>query len=182
MRNTLFFLCLLVVPVFILTAGFHASDSKKASQTDNGLINFTGIYVSRDTLPSLDKDFKKEITVSLMKFHQNGTVQMSGQYSYNEGEPDQLNNFSVVKWLYNFTSFYFTQKKTKLTVYCSAIRKKKTDDGVATSRVFVDEAFKIKGDTLFRDMKTSKHFKKIYILNKELTGNHMNVKQTNGCE
>ncbi|TGD58587.1 hypothetical protein [Flavobacterium humi] len=176
-----FSLCLVVGFVFILAVGFCIPEDRTFQQ-DNGSINYTGLYVAKDTLPSLDKSFKSEITVYLMKFHPNGTVQMSGKYTYNEGEPDQLTNPNIVKWLNPFTSFYFSQKKAKLSIYCSSIHKRKATDFATASKVSVEETFRIKGDTLFRDKKTSRFFPKMYILHKELTFNHPSVRETNACD
>lgn len=100
----------------ILVLLFSACKSKNIeySKKVNRLINYNGIYVSRDTLPPLNKNFKSEITVRLMKFNKDQSVQMSNTYVYYQGDSDNLTNSTLLKWLHDFTSYNFAIKsKTK---------------------------------------------------------------------
>lgn len=173
---------ILLIPFILL---FSACKSKKIeySKKIDGVINYNGIYVSRDTLPPLDRKFKREITIRLMKFNKDQSVQMSNSYIYYQGDSDNLNNSTILKWLHDFTSYNFAIKsKTKLNISCYAKHKTPWYDFATSNKTIINENFTVKGDTLFRITKFSRNFDKIYVLDKTLTTNHTKIGQGNACQ
>ncbi|MFK7114827.1 hypothetical protein V3468_10320 [Flavobacterium oreochromis] len=149
----------------------------------NEQIDYKGVYISRDTLFSLDKKYKNEISVDLIRFNIDKSVQTSIKYSYLEGEADQLNNSNLIKWLHDFTSYNFIVKKDgALIIKCFSKKERSLLDFATPSSINISEKFKIKGDTLYRIKRNSKNFKKVYILNRLLTSNHLKILKGNACE
>jgi hypothetical protein len=180
-KEKICFLFYSIALAFIVSA--CKSKNLEKSKTDDELINYNGIYISRDTLFSIDKNFKNEITVSLIKFNKNQSVQTSNEFTYRQDEADNLTNSNILKWLHNFSSYNFIIKdKNKLNISCYFKRKRAWNDFATSSKTIVNEYFTIKGDTLFRNKKFSKNFKEIYILHKQLTNNHKKIGIRNACE
>jgi hypothetical protein len=150
---------------------------------ENEIIDYNGVYVSRDTLFAIDKNHKNEITVSLLKFNKNKTIQTSTEYTYTQGDFDNLTNLNITKWLHHYSSFSFDLKnKAKLTLQCYSKHKRAWNNFATSSKTIIIENFTVKGDTLLRNKKNSKFFKRKYILNRQFTNNHMEIKQGNACE
>lgn len=157
--------------------------SKNNTKSEKGEINYNGVYISRDTLFSIDKQFPNEITVSMIRFNKNQTVQTSVDYSYIEHQPDNLTNANFLKWLHDFSGYQFELKgKTKVNINCHSKHKRMWNDFATPSKTSVDVDFTIRGDTLFRNKKFSTDFKKMYILDKNLTNNHAKIFHRNACE
>lgn len=158
--------------------------SSKDSDVQNNPINHEGIYVSRDTLYAIDKNYKSEITIHLLKLNKDKTVQVSKPYTFKEGE-NKLDNTNLTDWLFSETSYVYTLKgRSKITVGCYFKRAKMCwycwgGPGRVNQ---VSEKFEISGDTLIRLKKSNKNFSKKYILDKKLTNNHKTVRIGNGCE
>lgn len=149
----------------------------------NNRINHEGIYVSSDTLYTLDKNYKNLITLRLLKLNRDGTVQVSKSYMYSEGE-NKLNNDNLTDWLFDETSYRYTMKgKTKVVIGCFAKRAKTCwYCWGGPSRVSkISEKFKIIGDTLIRIKKSNENFSKKYILDKGLYNNHQKIRIGNAC-
>jgi hypothetical protein len=143
----------------------------KILNRENKVVQTLGSYVSIDTLPSLDKQFKDEISISILKFNKNKTVQLSKESKL------KITNKNLTDYLNDYTSYYY-YLKTNSTLILERYEGKhiKTPfyawGGPPTKPYKVAIRFKIKGDTLIRI-----GFKKKYILNSELIDNHKEVKK-----
>lgn len=159
------------------------SESNKDSELQNNEIDYQGIYVSKDTLYSIDKNYKNEITIHLLKLNKDKTVQISKPYTFKEGE-NKLNNTNLTDWLFSETSYnYILKGKSKLVIECYSKRAKTCwycwgGPGRVSE---ISEKFQIKGDTLIRLKKSNKNFRKKYILDKTLNNNHKKIRIGNAC-
>jgi hypothetical protein len=163
------------------------SQNVKKSKTDTNIINCNGIYVSRDTLYSLDKQYKNEITLRLLKFNKNFTVQTSIEYTYLEGE-EKLNNLNVTDWLDIESKYNYVIKNKKLVIQCYSKQPKRAWNDFATGGdITIKETFKMAGNIIykikpfFNHQNSRKKFSKLYILDETLTNNHKKVRKGNGC-
>ena len=162
---------ILIFSIFIII--LH---SCKTLDNKQNRFNTNFVYVSRDTLYSLDKEYKNDITINLIKLNKDKTVQVSKNFSYREGEYS-LNNSNVTDLLDEHTSYYFVVKGTsKIEIKCFFKYPNRVWYDFATANSNrVTEKFIIKGDTLIRVRKWSDHFDKIYILDKSLRNNHKEI-------
>lgn len=146
-------------------------------------ISTEGIYIARDTLFAIDKNFKNEITVRLLKLNKNFTVQVSLlEYSYLEGE-DKLNNANVTNWLNNESLYnYSIKNKNEMVIECyKKMPKRAWYDFATAGSKKISVKFKISGEKLIQYKESNKYFAKTYILDKTITNNHKNIKIGNGC-
>jgi hypothetical protein len=186
--NRLYILLFLVsfVRIFVSCktyAEVNESESNKNVELQNNSINTAGIYISRDTVFALDRKYKNEINVRLLKLNENNTVQVSlMKYSYNEGE-DKMNNENVTTWLDNHSLFnYRLISKNKIEISCYIkMPKRRWNDFATPSSVKIREKFKIQGNKLIRLGKSNKNFKKVYLLDERITNNHKNIIIGNAC-
>ncbi len=159
------------------------SEKSKKTELQYKSVNTVGIYISRDTLFSIDKKYKNEINVSLLKLNENNTVQVSLiKYSYIEGA-DKMNNDNVTTWLSDESLYNYTIiNKNKIEISCYLkMPKRKWNDFATPSSVKINEKFKIQNNKLIRLGKSNRNFKKIYELDKSITNNHKNIRIGNGC-
>ncbi|WP_193845712.1 hypothetical protein [Flavobacterium hungaricum] len=168
-----------------MSSAFNSVDNPKNKKygLEKNKINTAGIYISRDTLFSLDKRYKNEITVDLLKLNENNTVQVSFmKYSYLEGE-DKMNNENITTWL-NSESLY-TYKiidDSKIEISCyHKMPKRKWNDFATASTVKIKAKFEIFDNKLVQLSGSSK-FKRVYILDKNMTNNHKNIKIGSACD
>jgi hypothetical protein len=156
---------------------------KTYKEIDSNKINASGIYISRDTLFSLDKKYKNEITVELLKLNENKTVQLSFmEYSYKEGE-DKMTNENITTWLNNESLYSYTMLNEK-TIEISCYRKmpkRKWNDFATPSSIKIRAKFEVVGDNLILLNKSGGNFNKCYTFNKSMTNNHKNIKIGSAC-
>ncbi|WP_139195613.1 hypothetical protein [Aquimarina amphilecti] len=153
----------------------------------NSSINIIGTYVSKDTLISIDENYKDEITTDLIKFNKNNTVQLSRSHSNYESS-EKITNDNLTDWLDSKAEFYYIANKSRVTIkrYEGSVRNTPfwALGGPPVRPYKASVEFKIKGDTLIKkkrklvrvDHKTYKMFKSMYILNKDLNKNHKSIK------
>ena len=160
------------------------SEPGKNYEKQKNEINHDGIYVSKDTLYSIDKNYRNDVTIRLLKLNKDKTVQISNPYTCREGE-NKLNNLNLTDWLFSETSYNFTLKgESKLIIECFAKRSKTCwycwgGPGRVNE---ISENFKINGDTLIRLKKSNKNFRKKYILDRTLYNNHKKIRIGNACK
>lgn len=157
---------------------------KTYKEIDGNKINTSGIYISRDTLFSLDKNYKNEITVELLKLNENKTVQLSFmKYSYKEGE-DKMTNENITTWLNNESLYNYTILNEK-TIEISCYRKmpkRKWNDFATPSSIKIRAKFEVVGEKLILLKGSGGNFKKLYTLNKNITNNHKKIKIGSACD
>ena len=161
----------------------NESEKSKKTELQSKSINTVGIYISRDTLFSIDKKYKNEISVTLLKLNENNTVQVSFmKYSYREGE-DKMNNDNITTWLGNESLYdYVIINENKIEISCYLkMPKRKWNDFATPSSVKIKERFKIHNNTLIRLGKSNSNFKKVYVLDTNITNNHKSIRIGNGC-
>ncbi|HLF53204.1 hypothetical protein [Flavobacterium sp.] len=185
-KKRIIFLIFLVLTQIIISCNstkIIRSESDKNYEIQKNEINHEGIYVSKDTLYSIDKNYKNEITIRLLKLNKDKTVQISNPYTFKEGE-NKLNNINLTDWLFSETSYNYTLKgESKLIIKCYAKRAKTCwycwgGPGRISE---ISEKFVINGDTLIRLKKSNKNFRKKYILDRSLNINHKKIRIGNAC-
>lgn len=156
---------------------------KNYKETVGNSINTVGIYISRDTLFSLDKKYKNEITVELLKLNANNTVQVSFmKYSYKEGE-NKMNNENITTWLSNESLYNYrilNDKTIEISCYYK-MPKRKWNDFATPSSTKIKAKFEVSGDKLLLLKTSGGNFKKLYTLNKNITNNHKEIRIGNAC-
>lgn len=171
----------LYIVVFLLSLILISFKTYK--EVDNNKINTSGIYISRDTLFSIDKNYKNEITVELLKLNENKTVQLSFmKYSYKEGE-DKMTNENITTWLSNESLYNYTalnDKTIEISCYCK-MPKRKWNDFATPSSIKIRAKFEVIGEKLVLLKGSGGNFKKLYVLNKSLTNNHKKIKIGSAC-
>ncbi|MFD1601468.1 hypothetical protein ACFSJW_15595 [Flavobacterium artemisiae] len=169
--------------VFIFLLSLILISFKTYKEVDDNNINTSGIYISRDTLFSLDKNYKNEITVELLKLNENKTVQLSFmKYSYKEGE-DKMTNENITIWLGNESLYNYkvlNDKTIEISCY-HKMPKRKWNDFATPSSVKIKAKFEVVGDKLILLKSSGGNFKKLYTLNKNIINNHKNIKIGSAC-
>jgi hypothetical protein len=173
------------MPIFISSNVKKINQSKlneKTEMSDN-YVSHDGIYISRDTLFSIDKRYKNQITVSLLKFNQNNTVQSSIiKYKYTEGENIMCNR-NITTWLNNESLYsYSLRGKNEIIIKCyTKMPKRAWNDFATPHSIKISVKFKIYGDKLVLSGKSHKNFNHLYILDPAITNNHKKVKIGSAC-
>lgn len=171
------------IHIFFILLIFISCKIQKTNEDQINNMSTEGIYISRDTLFAIDKHYKNEISVRLIKLNKNFSVQVSLlKYSYKEGE-DILNNANVTTWLNNEALYnYSTKNRNKIFIECyMKMPKRAWNDFATASSTKISAKFKISGDKIIQIKESNKYFAKTYILDRTITNNHKSIKIGNGC-
>lgn len=184
--NKLYFLFyILAIQIFIScsTSEINQSRFNKRAEIQNNHLSTDGLYISRDTLHAINKNYKNEITVSLLKLNKDNTVQVSIiKYKYTEGE-NIMDNTNVTTWLNNESLYnYSLLNENEIIIQCyMKMPKRAWNDFATASSTKISVKFKIYKDKLVLSGKGNKYFNNLYILDRTMTNNHKKIKIGNAC-